>query len=148
MPCLLAWDQVQICADLYHFDFISAPEVQVFSQVTTSSGPARWLTSRGKWSKTQIPLKWLVEHCTKSLADKCVVHVWLRYKYCHTSWKMAERSYTKGHKDKEQNNKAAGRSLPAKNKFQFLAAWLSVDTCTHTSFLRYMPLPCWWRNTK
>lgn len=28
MLCLLAWDQMQICADLYRSDFISAPEVQ------------------------------------------------------------------------------------------------------------------------
>lgn len=148
MLCLLAWDQVQIYTDLYHSDFRSALEVQVFSQITTSSGPAGLLVSRGKLSEIQISLKCLMEHCAKSLADKCAMHVWLRYKYCHTSWKKAERSCTKGHNDKEQNNNAAGRSLPAKSKFQYLAAWLSVDTCTYTSFVGYMPLLCWRRNTE
>lgn len=95
-----------------------------------------------------ISLKCLVQHCAKSLADKCAVHVWLRYKYCHTSWKKAERSCSKGHNDKEQNNNGAGRSLPAKSKFQYLAAWLSVDTCTYTPFVGYIALLCWWRNTK
>lgn len=148
MLCLLAQDQVQIFDDLHYSDFRSATEAQVFSRITVSSGPAGPLMSRGKWSESQISLKCLVEHCAKSLAAKCTVHMCLRYKYCHTSWKKTERSCTKGHNDKEQNNKVEGRSVPAKSKFQYLATWLSVDTCTYTSFVGYMPLLCWQRDTE
>lgn len=41
-------DQVHVYVDLYNSDFRYAPEVQVFSQITVSSGLAGPFMSRGK----------------------------------------------------------------------------------------------------